>query len=123
MVMDSSRFDEFTKLLARNPSRRQVLKGFAATAAGGFLSSLGVERASAESGQTLSTCKPPGHPCGTSKNSTGRKGAICSQGVCVCPSGYTDCNGTCVNLSTDPSNCGACGNGCGSKSTGPNCCN
>jgi len=31
---------------------------------------------------------------------------------CGCPSGYTDCNGTCVDLNFDGSNCGACGNRC-----------
>lgn len=29
-----------------------------------------------------------------------------------CPAGQTPCSGTCVNLSTDPANCGACGYMC-----------
>ena len=29
-----------------------------------------------------------------------------------CPAGLVLCNGSCVNLSTDPSNCGTCGNSC-----------
>jgi hypothetical protein len=33
-----------------------------------------------------------------------------------CPSGQTVCNGTCVNMSTDPKNCGKCGNTCASGS-------
>jgi peroxiredoxin len=33
-----------------------------------------------------------------------------------CPSGQTVCNGTCVNMSTDPKNCGKCGNSCASGS-------
>jgi hypothetical protein len=32
----------------------------------------------------------------------------CRDGTCVCPDGLTDCNGTCVDKTTDPSNCGAC---------------
>lgn len=33
-------------------------------------------------------------------------------GVCQveeCPPGETDCDGTCVDTTTDPTNCGACG--------------
>jgi hypothetical protein len=29
-----------------------------------------------------------------------------------CPSGETDCGGTCVNLATAPNHCGSCGNAC-----------
>ncbi|KAF3911565.1 hypothetical protein ABW20_dc0110424 [Dactylellina cionopaga] len=32
--------------------------------------------------------------------------------VIFCPSGYTDCSGSCVNLLTNKSNCGTCGNKC-----------
>jgi len=34
---------------------------------------------------------------------------------CGCPSGYTNCNGTCVDTDFDGSNCGACGNRCNSS--------
>jgi hypothetical protein len=30
----------------------------------------------------------------------------CQSGVCLCPPGLTDCNGTCVNLLTDQNHCG-----------------
>jgi hypothetical protein len=30
----------------------------------------------------------------------------------VCPTGETDCSGTCVNLATDNNNCGSCGSVC-----------
>lgn len=33
---------------------------------------------------------------------------------CTCPSGQTDCSGTCKDLQTDESNCGMCGNVCAS---------
>ncbi len=32
---------------------------------------------------------------------------------CSCPGGLSDCNGSCVDLSGDLNNCGACGNPCG----------
>lgn len=51
-----------------------------------------------------------GGPC---DNGTG----TCDFGTCVanpvgCPTGTTDCNSTCVDLSSDSSNCGACGSSC-----------
>jgi hypothetical protein len=32
--------------------------------------------------------------------------------ACTCPEGLTDCNQDCVDLQTDPNNCGDCGNVC-----------
>ena len=34
------------------------------------------------------------------------------KGECVCPPGLALCGNACVNLTTDPKNCGACGNLC-----------
>lgn len=39
-------------------------------------------------------------------------GAVC------CPSGQVCCSGTCVNLQTDPNNCGTCGNSCNGTTPG-----
>lgn len=39
-------------------------------------------------------------------------GQSCSNGLCVCPPGFTMCNGVCTNLQSDSSNCGACGVAC-----------
>src|SRR5262249_32852866 len=39
--------------------------------------------------------------------------AVCTAGACVCPMGQTACGATCVDLMTNVSNCGACGNSCG----------
>jgi hypothetical protein len=41
-------------------------------------------------------------------------GTSCSAGKCVCKTGLTSCNGTCVDLQTDLNNCGQCFNSCGS---------
>jgi hypothetical protein len=42
-------------------------------------------------------------------------GYVASCGKC-CPSGQVNCSGTCVDLSIDPDNCGACGNSCAPQS-------
>jgi hypothetical protein len=41
-----------------------------------------------------------------------------------CPAGQVECNGTCIDLATSASNCGACGNTCGGGSACSNgyCC-
>jgi len=41
----------------------------------------------------------------------------CEAGEChgLCLPGYTLCAGRCLDLSSDPANCGACGNDCGSE--------
>jgi hypothetical protein len=38
----------------------------------------------------------------------------CNSGLCqpTCETGFTDCNGTCIDLAGDRDNCGACGNVC-----------
>ncbi len=36
----------------------------------------------------------------------------CVDGACVCAPGWTDCDGTCVNLQVDARACGACGVAC-----------
>lgn len=36
-------------------------------------------------------------------------GPSCSNGFCTCPSGTWLCNNKCVDLTTDPNNCGGCG--------------
>lgn len=56
---------------------------------------------------------------GTACTSAGA-GSTCQSGVCTapgCPTGQTACSGTCKNLQTDNSNCGACGNICASNQT------
>lgn len=40
-------------------------------------------------------------------------GQTCSNGVCGCPAGDTICAGACVDTTTDPNNCGTCGEACG----------
>ncbi len=44
-------------------------------------------------------------------------GYRCENGSCEldfdCPSGWVECDGECVDLSTDVNNCGSCGQDCG----------
>lgn len=61
-------------------------------------------------------CGEVGHECA--------EGEICSAGECVCGStgescgeGTACCGGSCIDISTDPENCGACGNVCGDQGT------
>jgi hypothetical protein len=57
------------------------------------------------------SCRATGEPCLSS--------AECCSGGCVnnacsatCPAGTTDCGSGCVDVTSDPKNCGACGNVC-----------
>jgi hypothetical protein len=61
----------------------------------------------------LSTCIPdleePPTKCGGKVCAGGK---VCVNAQCVCEQGFTDCGGTCRDLSTDSGNCGACTNAC-----------
>ncbi len=41
-----------------------------------------------------------------------RDGKVCDGGVCVCPDGMAECDGTCVNRLTDADHRGACNSVC-----------
>lgn len=54
------------------------------------------------------TCLPEPYPKSCCKGTE-----RCTDGVCKsCPPGFTGCGGSCVDLSNDPLNCGACGVTC-----------
>jgi hypothetical protein len=50
------------------------------------------------------SCAAPGAIC--------CDGATCQGGFCRCPAGRTACGGRCVDTTTDPRNCGGCGEVC-----------
>jgi hypothetical protein len=87
--MDSSRFDNLTKVLATSTSRRQALKAIGATIIGGLLGLDSIGTASAK-------CHGAGHPC--DENSTCCSDHCCN-GVC-CDSGQMCLNGACVSPTT-----------------------
>lgn len=135
-------FDELSKSLAEGVSRRDALRKFALGLMGVLLATLGLGSTAWAGGQRCGSDAQCGgspnaccnHVCvnlQTDPNNCGACGNVCASGVCclgqccpaatphcvngvcsACPAGQTLCNGTCVNLKTNPYNCGACGNVC-----------
>lgn len=66
---------------------------------------------SASDGCEVGTEKDPDN-CGFCGNKCDA-GDPCWKGACGCPSGFSICDNTCVDLKSDNSNCGACGDLCG----------
>ena len=114
--MDANRFDSLARIVGHSRSRRQVLRSLAGSAAGVLL--LGGREASADA------CKADGKACkkdsqccsrtcagGSGTGSTAHSDGVC-QPATRCAAPKTLCGTNCVDLSTDPANCGACGNPC-----------
>jgi hypothetical protein len=53
--------------------------------------------------------------CGSTRSRCSDR-EICVGGACVCRLGLTRAAGSCVDLTSDPRNCGAAGNDCGDRS-------
>ena len=63
--------------------------------------------------QSTSQCGYGGAACGTCPVAGEICASVSSGGQCQCPSGDTNCSGTCVNVNaSDATNCGACGHNC-----------
>lgn len=109
--MDGSRFDQLTKTLAQGTSRRRVLQGLAGAIAGALAGGrLADSQAACPAGSVPAAggrciCKNSGRPpVNGSCTSGGGPGG--------CGAGQTLCGATCVDASSDPANCGACGRPC-----------
>jgi hypothetical protein len=133
--MESNRFDDLARQLASPRSRRTVLALLAGVVAGSVSHSVSAAPRCKQVDQVCKTtadCCPEqnGTYCGGTKKLTCQPcaGTICKGGctvcppeeladptrncTCVCRPGLTRCNGVCVDLQTDITNCGSCGNNC-----------
>jgi hypothetical protein len=112
--MDASHFDDFARLLAERPSRRNMLRALAWGLGGGVAALRGGVAGAAP------RCKRIGQHCQTSEDccpGPTRNGNVYCDAAgtrqCqACPSGTVACNGGCADLLTDVDNCGACNTIC-----------
>jgi hypothetical protein len=60
------------------------------------------------------TClSPTPDDAGADSDADTDSGPVVDDALTPCPQNYSLCGATCVNLATDPANCGACGAACG----------
>lgn len=120
-VMESDRFDALTARLAAPLSRRRSVGVLGVLGLGSLLTADDTEARKHKKKK-----KKKQLTCGTGTRVCGREcipnssccgscpdGGFCRNGECVvCTGGETRCGNACVNLATDPDNCGKCGRVC-----------
>lgn len=119
--MDADQFDHLTARLSPVLTRRRSLGLLGALGVAGIAT---IDDASGKHKKKHKKKKKPA--CGTGTKVCGREciasssccgscpdGGFCRNGTCVvCTSEETQCDNVCVNLATDPNNCGRCGRTC-----------
>ncbi len=133
--MDAQRFDDLARGLARRASRRSVLRGAAGGAVAGVFLRAGAQSTLAQgcTNEDETRCQGTCVDLMTDMNNCGACGEVCESGLvevaciageCVqvsCPAALpTSCTDDltipfeerCVDLTSDPNNCGECGNAC-----------
>ncbi len=123
--MNPTRFDEFTKALARTTSRRQALLLIVGTLAGTVLAGCGSSCSSDSDCSGSQTCVngmcSSSNSSSSSSDTNSSSNSSSSSSGSGCSGSETSCSGTCVDTNTDFNNCGSCGNQCTGSNAG--CCN
>jgi hypothetical protein len=117
--MESTRFDELTRLVARRSTRRQIVRAGLGMFAG-WIAVSSPNRASGQEGCGTEAPCSEGQICQESGACCAVEASACDEMTPCCDPNVTCCNGTCVPLSTT-ANCGACGNACEAGTLA--CCN
>jgi hypothetical protein len=99
--MDGRRFDEIAKSLASQTTRRAVVRTVVAGVVAGLSGVLGRSREARGAVPALL-----GEACTTGKDCSGLPFVVC------CGASATGTKGKCVDIETDPNNCGRCGEVC-----------
>ena len=121
--MDAVQFDTLTRRLATSRTRRGALRLLAGTLGWSFVAPLRPEEAAAKCVGLNQSCKKPKKGRSLGKRRRCCSGTRCDQGLCradQCVFGLTLCAGRCIEVLSDPNNCGACANRC---PDGRSCCN
>jgi hypothetical protein len=107
-IVDPERFDELAVAAATEPlSRGRVLKMLAAVLLGGGGLLMSADAAEAACGRVGQRCgRRRGRCCSN---------ASCTNRVCVCKTGFTNCSGRCRDLNNSRNHCGICGRECASN--------
>ena len=117
--MDGNRFDSLTRALGSGRSRRGMLKGLGAAALGAVgLSRIGAAGAAgggnSDCAHFCAAAFPPGAARGQCVSDAAHGTGACAQ----CGGDINRfCDGACVDLASNPANCGECGKTCDDHNT------
>ena len=108
--MDGGPFEGIVRRLAGGvASRRAVTRALAGLGLGALVPD--AVSAQTEGEAKRKRCARLGQACSREKKCCA--GTACRNGTCGCAGGTTKCGTRCLNLKTDPNNCGECGRSCG----------